>query len=87
MSALLASAPIGLVVLAMTVWRWGAASAGLLGSGATLVWSPSWCGPQETRRQGRVNGSTAHWPRFFSSCHAAVDICMSVRSLHFWENR
>jgi lactate permease len=37
MSALLAAAPIGLVVLAMTVWRWGAASAGLLGLAATLV--------------------------------------------------
>jgi lactate permease len=37
MSALLAAAPIGLVVLAMIVWRWGAASAGLLGFGATLV--------------------------------------------------
>jgi lactate permease len=37
MSALLAAAPIGFVVLAMTVWRWGAASAGLLGLAATLI--------------------------------------------------
>ncbi len=37
MTTLLAAAPIGLVVLAMTVWRWSAARAGLLGLGATLA--------------------------------------------------
>lgn len=37
MSALLAAAPIGLVVVAMTLWRWGAAGAGLLGLAATLL--------------------------------------------------
>ena len=37
MSAFMAAAPIGLVILAMTFWRWGAAGAGLLGLGATLV--------------------------------------------------
>lgn len=37
MSALMAAAPIALVVLAMTVWRWGAAGAGLLGLATTLV--------------------------------------------------
>jgi L-lactate permease len=37
MHALLAAAPIALVVLTMSVWRWRAASAGLLGLSATLV--------------------------------------------------
>jgi lactate permease len=37
MSALLAAAPIGLVVLAMSVWRWSAAGAALLGLAATLI--------------------------------------------------
>jgi lactate permease len=37
MHTLLAAVPIALVVLTMTVWRWRAASAGLLGLAATLV--------------------------------------------------
>lgn len=37
MRAFLAAAPIALVVLTMTVWRWRAASAGLLGLAATLL--------------------------------------------------
>jgi lactate permease len=66
MNALLAAAPIGLVVLAMVVLRWGAAGAGLLGLGATLVIAVAGFG-LGTRVHGAL-GPAAAGGAFFRSC-------------------
>jgi len=72
-SALLAAAPIGLVLLAMTVWRWGAASAGLLGLAATLVIAVAGFG-LGTRVHGSLGPVTATAGAFLEAMFTAAGI-------------
>ena len=70
MSALLAAAPIALVILAMTLWRWGAAGAGLLGLATTFVISIAGFG-LGTRVLGEVGPAAATAGAFLEAIFTA----------------